>query len=157
MAKKTYLWCDECRRSFDHRDAPERVCPLCHAEMRELGWVSAFVRGFLAQEFVSSGLPSRHKTMIKMIWTANGMGERYYRTLAPPVTYPKFESRVTEYLCAAAADGWIRFVLPASPLGADETSYRMEIDDEERFILELAELFDIHDDAQPDVQGQAGG
>jgi hypothetical protein len=33
----------------------------------------------------------------------------------------------------------------------------MEIDDEERFILELAELFDIHDDAQPDVQGQAGG
>jgi hypothetical protein len=48
---------------------------------------------------------------------------------------------VTEYLCAAAADGWVRFVLPDSPLGATDADYRMEIDDEERFITELAALF----------------
>lgn len=79
--------------------------------------------------------------MIRLIWTANGIGEQYYRTLAPPVTYAKFESRVTDYLCQAAQDGWVRFVLPPSPLGVDDSAYRMEIDDEERFISEMAQLF----------------
>jgi len=123
------------------------MCPLCGAPVRELGWVSAFVRGFLAQEFVASGLPSRHKAMIKMIWTANGMGERYFRALGPPVTYNRFEAAVTDYLCLAAAAGWVRFVLPASPIGADEQSYRMEIDDEERFIREMAALFGMENEA----------
>jgi len=117
--------------------------------MRELGWVSAFLRGVMSQELVSSGLPSRHKTLIRMIWTANGMGERYYRTLQPPVTYAKFEARVTEYVCLAAAEGWVRFVLPASPVGVAENAYRMEIDDEERFIVEMAELFETEEVAQP--------
>jgi hypothetical protein len=150
MAKKTYLWCDSCRRSFEHRDAPDGACPLCAAPMRELGWVSAFVRGFLAQELVASGLPTRHRTLIRLIWTANGMGERYYRTLAPPVPYSKFEARVTDYVCTAAAEGWVRFVLPPSPVGVDDTSYRMEIDDEERFILEMAELFASDEAGAPD-------
>jgi hypothetical protein len=141
MAKRTYLWCDTCRRSFDFPDAPARICPICANEMRELGWVSAFVRGFMAQELVSSGLPSRHKTLIRLIWTANGMGERYYRAIAPPVTYSKFEARVTDYLCQAAADGWVRFILPPSPVGAADDAYRMEIDDEERFVTEMAALF----------------
>jgi hypothetical protein len=150
MAKKSYLWCDSCRRSFEHADAPGGDCPLCGTAMRELGWMTAFVRGFLAQELVSSGLPSRHRTLIKLIWTANGMGERYYRALAPPVPYPKFEARVTDYLCSAASEGWVRFVLPDSPLGVDDSAYRMEIDDEERFILEIAALFDDGDTKQPD-------
>jgi hypothetical protein len=141
MAKRTYLWCDTCRRSFDFPDAPERECPICHSPMRELGWVSAFVRGVMAQELVASGLPSRHKALIRLIWTANGMGERYYRTLQPSVSYAKFEARVTDYLCMAAADGWVRFVLPASPVGVAEDAYKMEIDDEERFITEMAALF----------------
>lgn len=141
MARKTYAWCDNCRRSFEHEETRSGACPICSQPMRELGWVSAFVRGFLAQELVASGLPTRHRTMIKLIWTANGMGERYYRALAPPVPYNRFEAAVTDYLLQAAQDGWVRFVLPPSPIGADDTSYRMEIDDEERFILEMAELF----------------
>jgi hypothetical protein len=146
MAAKTYAWCDHCRRSFEHEDAALGQCPLCGTSVRELGWISAFVRGFLAQEFVSSGLPSRHKTIIKMIWTANGMGERYYRALGPPVNYNRFESVVTDYVCHAAAEGWVRFVLPPSPNGADDTSYRMEIDNEERFIVEMAALFTSEDE-----------
>ncbi|HUG16248.1 MAG TPA: hypothetical protein VMM78_14685 [Thermomicrobiales bacterium] len=146
MAGKTYAWCDRCRRSFEHADTVADACPICGSPIRELGWVSAFVRGFLAQEFVTSGLPSRHKAMIKLIWTANGMGERYFRALGPPVTYPRFESIVTDYLCQAASDGWVRFVLPPSPIGADDQSYRMEIDDEERFILEMAALFGAQDE-----------
>lgn len=104
--------------------------------------MSAFMRGFLAQELTASGIASRHRQIIRQIWTANGMGERYYKVLAPPVTYPRFEARVTEYVCVAAAEGWIRFSLPASPLGADDSSYRMEIDDEERFIAELSAMFE---------------
>ncbi|HEX5164678.1 MAG TPA: hypothetical protein VFV93_04715 [Thermomicrobiales bacterium] len=141
MAKRTYLWCDNCRRSFDFPDAPGGLCPICSTQMRELGWLNAFVRGVMAQELVASGLPSRHRTLIRMIWTANGMGERYYKALAPPVTYSKFEGRVTEYVCAAASEGWVRFVLPPSPIGAADDAYRMEIDDEERFISEMAALF----------------
>src|SRR3954453_15195388 len=116
MAKRTYLWCEQCRRSFDFPEGPDARCPIWGKPMKELGWVSAFVRGFMAQEMVSSGLPSRHKLLIRMIWTANGMGERYYKTLAPPVPYAKFEARVTDYLLQAAADGWVRFILPPSPI-----------------------------------------
>lgn len=139
---KTYLWCNDCRRSFDYPDAPDARCPLCQREMRELGWVSAFMRGVMAQELVASGLPTRHKAMIRSIWTANGMGERYYRALSPAVTYSKFEARVTDFVCRAANDGWVRFILPPSPINAPDDAYRMEIDDEERFIGEMAALFD---------------
>lgn len=109
--------------------------------MRELGWMSAFARGVMAQEFVSSGISSRHKTMIKMIWTANGMGERYYTALEPGVSYSKFESAVTDFVCQAAADGWVKVVLPPSPAGASSEAYRLDIDDEERFVLEMSALF----------------
>ncbi len=141
MAKRTYLWCDHCRRSFDYPDAPDGQCPICARQMRELGWLTAFVRGVMAQELVASGLPTRHRTLIRLIWTANGMGERYFKALAPPVTYSKFEARVTDYVCEAANEGWVRFVLPPSPIGAADDAYRMEIDDEERFIVEMAALF----------------
>jgi hypothetical protein len=77
-----------------------------------------------------------------MIWTANGMGDRYFRALNPGVSYSKFESVVTDYVCRAAADGWVRVVLPPSPLGAPDDAYRLEIDDEERFVVEMAALFE---------------
>lgn len=145
MAKRTYLWCDNCRRSFDFPDAPDGQCPICARQMRELGWMSAFMRGFLSQELVASGLPTRHRALIRMIWTANGMGERYYKALAPSVPYARFEARVTDFVCAAAADGWVRFVLPPSPIGAGDDAYRLEIDDDERFITEMAALFQEDD------------
>jgi hypothetical protein len=138
---KTYLWCDSCKRSFEHDDAVDSECPLCHEHMRELGWMSAFVRGVMAQEFVSSGLAARHRTMIKMIWTANGMGERYYNALDPGVSYSKFETDVTDLVCRAASEGWVTVVLPQSPIGATDTSYKLEIEDEERFVLEMSALF----------------
>ena len=142
MAKRTFLWCDHCRRSFDFPDAPEGACPICSRPMRELGWVSAFMRGIMAQELTPSILPSRHRSMIRMIWTANGMGERYYKALAPSVPYNKFEAQVTELLCRGANDGWVRFIFPPSPVGAADDAYRMELDDEERFITEMAALFE---------------
>lgn len=109
--------------------------------MRELGWVSAFVRGVMAQEMVASGLATRHRTMIRMIWTANGMGERYYAALDPGVSYSRFESEVTDLVIRAAYEGWVRVVIPASPLGATDDTYRLEIEDEERFVIEMSALF----------------
>lgn len=85
--------------------------------------------------------------MIRMVWTANGMGERYYRTLGPNVPYSKFEATVTDMVCRAAAEGWVRVVLPPSPIGAAEGDYRLEIDDDERFIEEMADLFAAIDSA----------
>lgn len=138
---KTYLWCDSCKRSFEHDDAPNGTCPICATPMRELGWVSAFLRGVMAQEMTASGIASRHRTMIRMIWTANGMGERYFNALDPGVSYSKFEAMVTDFVCQAATEGWVRVVIPPSPLGATDDAYKLEIDDEERFVTEMSLLF----------------
>lgn len=138
---KTYLWCDTCKRSFEPDEVPSGDCPLCTSPMRELGWVSAFVRGVMAQELVASGIATRHRTMVRMIWTANGMGERYYAALDPGVSYSKFESEVTDFVCRAAAEGWVTIVIPASPVGASDDAYRLEIADEDRFVLEMNALF----------------
>jgi hypothetical protein len=59
--------------------------------------------------------------------------------LAPDMPYSRFEARVTGLLARGADEGWVRFVLPASP-SADETAYRLEFVDEERFVQELEAL-----------------
>jgi hypothetical protein len=59
--------------------------------------------------------------------------------LAPDMPYSRFEARVTGLLARGADEGWVRFVLPASP-SADETAYRLEFVDEERFVRELEAL-----------------
>jgi hypothetical protein len=54
--------------------------------------------------------------------------------------YNRFESRVTELLCRGAEEGWVRFVLPPAPI-SDEAAYRLEFDDEDRFLSELEQAF----------------
>ncbi len=117
---KTYLWCQNCRRSFSHADAPAGACPVCSAPMREMGRFAAIARGFMANELTASDLETKHRQLIRLIWTRNGMGERYYRVLAPDMPYSRFEARVTGLLARGADEGWVRFVLPASP-SADES------------------------------------
>ena len=136
----TYLWCDACRRSFSHDDAPDALCLVCGSEMRELGRWAAITRGLMANELVASDIGTKHRQLIRLIWTRNGMGKRYYRALGVEMPYPKFEARVTELLMRGAADGWVRFVLPSAP-SSDDTAYRVEFDSEERFVDELANLF----------------
>jgi hypothetical protein len=53
--------------------------------------------------------------------------------------YPRFEAQVTRLLERGAAEGWVRFVFPASPT-SDESAYKIEFVDEERFIRELEAL-----------------
>lgn len=133
---KTYLWCSRCRRSFGHDDAPDGACPVCTGPTREMGRVAAIARGFMANELVASDLRTKHRQLVRLIWTRNGMGERYYKVLAPDLPYNRFEARVTELLTRGAEEGWVRFVLPPAP-SDDESAYRVEFDDDERFVREL--------------------
>jgi hypothetical protein len=134
-----YRWCDACRRSYAPADAPEGHCPVCAAPTREMGRLSAIARGLMANELVASDIRTKHRQLVRLIWTRNGMGERYYRVLAPDLPYNRFEARVTDLLMRGAEEGWVRFVLPPAP-SADESAYRVEFDSEERFVTELAAL-----------------
>ena len=135
----SYLWCDACRRSFRHEDAPDSRCPVCQAEMRPTGKMNAILRGLMANELVASDLKTKHRQLVRMIWTRNSMGEQYYRVLAPDMPYNRFEARVTELLCQGAREGWVKFIIPPAPSG-DESEYRLEFVDEARFVAELETL-----------------
>jgi len=137
---KTYLWCVNCRRSFSHEDAPADACPVCHAQLRAVGKWSAIMRGLMSQELAAPEMRTKHRQLVRMIWTRNGMGEQYYRVLEPGIPYNRFEAQVTDLLCRGAEEGWVRFVLPPAP-SYDEGDYRLEFVDEERFILELEAHF----------------
>lgn len=141
---KTYLWCARCRRSFRHDDAPGDRCPVCQDQLQAIGKWSAIARGIMAQELAGPEIKTKHRQIVRMIWTRNGMGEQYYRVLEPGIPYNKFEAQVTDLLCRGADEGWARFVLPPSP-SDDEASYKVEFDDEERFIAELSALFPKQD------------
>jgi hypothetical protein len=133
---KTYLWCDPCRRSFTHADAPVGDCPVCGAPMREMGKMSAVLRGLMATELVASDLRIKHRQLVRMIWTRNGRGEQYFRVLEPDMTYGRFESRVTDLVCRGAEEGWISIQLPIAP-SLDDDDYKIDIKDENRFIDEM--------------------
>jgi hypothetical protein len=133
---KTYLWCGNCRRSFTHEDAVAGLCPVCGQELHEMGKFSAILRGLMANELVASDLRTKHRQLVRLIWTRNGMGERYYRVLAPDIPYNKFEARVTELLCRGAEEGWVKILIPPAP-STDDRQYKIEFDDEERFVREL--------------------
>ena len=145
---KTYLWCDACRRSYGHADAPDGACPVCGGATRQMGRVAALARGFMANELVASDLRTKHRQLIRLIWTRNGMGERYYKVRAPDLTYNRFEARVTELLMRGAEEGWVRFVMPVAP-SSDESAYRVEFDDDERFVRELESLCATPGEAVP--------
>lgn len=145
----TYLWCEKCRRSYSHADAPGGACPVCGTETRAVGKFSAILRGLMANELAPSPMVSKHRQLVRLIWTHNGMGEQYYRVIAPEMSYNKFESAVTEILCRGAEEGWVRFNIPPAPRD-DESAYRLELIDEDRFINALQAL------AGPDAAKQEG-
>ena len=135
----SYLWCDACRRSYRHEDVPDGICQVCGQQTREMGKFSAIIRGLMSNEMAASPLETRHRQLVRLIWTANGMGEQYFRVLAPDMPYNRFEAKVTELLCQGAEDGWVRFVIPPAPR-PEESAYKLEFDDESRFIAELEAL-----------------
>lgn len=122
---------------------------MCGGETRPVGKFSAILRGLMANELAPSPMVSKHRQLVRLIWTHNGMGEQYYRVIAPEMSYNKFESAVTEILCRGAEEGWVRFNIPPAPRD-DESAYRLELIDEDRFINALQTL------AGPDAAKQEG-
>jgi hypothetical protein len=140
---KTYLWCDPCRRSFAHSDAEDGDCPVCGSPMREMGKMSAVLRGLMATELVASDLRIKHRQLVRMIWTRNGLGEQYFRVLEPDMTYGRFESRVTDLVCRGAEEGWIVIEIPVAP-SLDDDLYKIDIKDEDRFVEELHRMVEAN-------------
>jgi hypothetical protein len=101
--------------------------------------IAAIARGLMANELTTSPLETKHRQLIKLIWTRNGMGEQYYRVLGPDMPYSRFEARMTRLMEQGSAEGWVRFIFPLAPT-EDESAYRMEFVDEDRFIQELEAL-----------------
>lgn len=147
--QNTYLWCDACRRSFNHEDSVDGACPVCHGQARAVGKFNAILRGLMANELTPSPLTSKHRQLVKLLWSRNGQGEEYYRVLAPEMSYNKFETAMTNLLCRGADEGWIEFVMPSSPKD-DESLYSMSVLNEERFLQEIQVL------AGPDSQIEEG-
>ena len=135
----SYLWCDHCRRSFDVHDAPDGLCPICKRPVKPIGRFNAILRGLMANELNPSPLTSKHRQLVRLIWTRNGAGEEYYRLLAPEMSYAKFESAMTTLLCRGADEGWVEFSMPPSPKD-DEALYALKVHDEQRFLSELMTL-----------------
>jgi len=94
----------------------------------------------MSNELAASPLETKHRQLVRLIWTHNGMGEQYYKVIAPDISYNRFEARVTELLCRGAQEGWVRFIFPSAPV-PEESAYKLEFDDEDRFITELQNLF----------------
>ncbi len=140
---RTYLWCDSCRRSFTHVDSENGDCPVCGNPMREMGKMSAVLRGLMATELIASDLRIKHRQLVRMIWTRNGRGEQYFRVLEPDMTYGRFESRVTDLVCRGAEEGWITIRIPAAP-SLDDDAYKIDIQDEDRFVDELQQMVEAN-------------
>jgi len=51
--------------------------------LRGMGRLAAIARGLMANELSASDLRTKHRQLIRLIWTRNGMGERYYRRRLP--------------------------------------------------------------------------
>jgi len=74
--------------------------------------MTAILRGLMANELSPSPIVTKHRQMIRLIWSRNGQGEAYYRLLEPNMPYNRFEARVTELICQGAEGlGHYRFPL----------------------------------------------
>ncbi|MCO5221546.1 MAG: hypothetical protein M9947_08165 [Thermomicrobiales bacterium] len=105
--------------------------------------MAAVLRGLMATELVASDLRIKHRSLVRMIWTRNGLGEGYYRVLEPDMTYGRFESRVTDLVCRGAEEGWITIQIPAAPT-LDDDDYKIVIHDEDRFIDEMHRMVEAN-------------
>ena len=136
---KTYLWCATCRRSFSHADAPNGACPVCAAPMREMSRFAAIARGFMANELTASELETKHRQLIRLIWTRNGMGEQLLPRAGPRHVLQPLRSQ-GDGAADARGGGGLGALRPAARADGGRGAYRVEFVDEERFVRELEAL-----------------
>ena len=137
-----FFWCPRCKRTVLGPDlGPDGGCPVCGQRAARISWLTAALRKVPQGPARRSDLQQKHLQLIQAIWTADGMGQRYFEICQPGgVYYSRFVRRVTELICRGIEEGWIGLTLPQQPLGPDPR-YAIEYRDPERFVRELQALF----------------
>ena len=137
-----FHWCPRCERTSLAADlGAGTTCPRCGAETERISWLTAALRKVGQGTGNRSDIQQRHLQLIQAIWTADGMGQRYFEICQPgSMYYSRFVRRVTELICRGIEEGWIGLTLPANPL-APGARYALEHRDPERFVRELQALF----------------
>ncbi len=137
-----FYWCQRCERTIVAEVAAEPiVCEQCGGATRRISWLTAALRKVGTGTGNRSDTQQRHLQLIQAIWTADGMGQRYFEICQPgSMYYSRFVRRVTELICQGIGEGWITLTLPANPLDPNGR-YAIEYRDPERFVRELQRLF----------------
>ena len=145
MAERFY-WCPRCERTILADDlGPGEHCPVCDSATQRISWLTAALRKVSQGPERRSDLQQKHLQLIQAIWTADGMGQRFFEICQPGgMYYSRFVRRVTELVCRGVEEGWIALTLPAQPLAPD-ARYAIEYRDPERFVRELQALFPEQD------------
>ena len=145
MAER-FHWCPRCERTILGDDlGPGGRCPVCDADTQRISWLTAALRKVSQGPERRSDLQQKHLQLIQAVWTADGMGQRFFEICQPGgMYYSRFVRRVTELVCRGVEEGWIVLTLPAQPLASD-ARYAIEYRDPERFVRELQALFPEED------------
>ena len=135
-------WCPACERTLLAGDlGPGDRCPTCDNVTERISWLTAALRKVSQGPERRTELQQKHLQLIQAIWTADGMGQRFFEVCQPGgMYYSRFVRRVTELICRGVEEGWITLTLPAHPLAPD-ARYTIEYRDPERFVRELQALF----------------
>ena len=135
-------WCPRCERTLIAADLPpDHSCSQCGGATERISWLTAALRKVGQGTGNRADIQQKHLQLIQAIWTADGMGQRYFEICQPgSMYYSRFVRRVTELVCRGVEEGWIVLTLPAQPLAPD-ARYAIEYRDPERFVPELQALF----------------
>jgi hypothetical protein len=124
-------------------DAADPIaCPECGGGLRQMGPFERFVdRWFAPPDMRASDMHRRHLQLVELMWTADERGREWYEIVNPRrVSYTSFVRRVNALVCRGLSEGWIVAHIPLAPL-PDDTQYRLEIVDTQRFVDEMERLF----------------
>jgi hypothetical protein len=135
-------WCQRCEQTRIADDlAAGGTCPACGGPTSRISWLTAALRKVGQGTANRSEVQQKHLHLIEAIWTADGMGQRYFEICQPgSMYYSRFVRRVTELICRGIEEGWIILVLPVNPL-APNARYAIEYPDPDRFVRELLALY----------------
>lgn len=140
MAERFY-WCERCERTIVAEEGEATVCTICGGPTRRISWLTAALRKVGTGTGNRSDIQQRHIQLIQAIWTADGMGQRYFEICQPgSMYYSRFVRRVNELICQGIEEGWLGLTLPQNPLDP-QGRYAIEYHDPERFVAELQKLF----------------
>jgi hypothetical protein len=150
-----FYWCERCERTTVAEGRPEPIaCLTCGGATRRISWLTAALRKVGTGTGNRSDIQQRHVQLIQAIWTADGMGQRYFEICQPgSMYYSRFVRRVNELICQGIDEGWIGLTIPKNPLDP-AGHYAIEYHDPERFVRELQALFPDGKVALP-VAGEA--